>query len=52
MRRGPGTFLVLAVMVGSALLAGIFAFTGQRVNRFEGAVLLAGFLAYAVFAFQ
>jgi cation:H+ antiporter len=54
---GPGftggiTVPLLAVMVGSALLAGIFAFTGQRVNRFEGAVLLAGFLAYAVFAFQ
>jgi cation:H+ antiporter len=54
---GPGftggiTVPLLAVMVGSALLAGIFAFTGQRVNRFEGAVLLAGFLAYAVLAFQ
>jgi len=54
---GPGsvsgiTIPLLAIMVGASLLAGIFAFTGQRVNRFEGAVLLAGFLAYAVFAFQ
>ncbi len=53
---GPGqlheiTIPLLGIMVGSALLAGFFAFTGQRVNRFEGAVLLAGFVAYAVYAF-
>ncbi len=53
---GPGTLYeitpaLIAIMVGSALIAGFFAFTGQRINRFEGLILLGAFLAYAVYAF-
>ena len=53
---GPGrlyeiTPILVAIMVGSALVAGFFAFTGQRINRFEGAILMAGFVAYATYAF-
>jgi cation:H+ antiporter len=53
---GPGalteiTLMPIAIMVAAAAIAGIFSFTGQRIDRNEGAVLLAGFVAYAVFAF-
>lgn len=53
---GPGalseiTLAPLAIMVAAAGLAGIFSFTGQRIDRTEGGVLLAGFVAYAVYAF-
>ena len=53
---GPGeltevTVPFLAIMVGSAFLAGVFSVTGQRINRIEGAVLLVFFVTYAVFAF-
>jgi len=53
---GPGpingiTWQLVAIMVGSALVAGFFAFTGQRINRVEGFMLLVVFAAYAVFAF-
>lgn len=41
----------LAIMVGSAFLAGLFSVTGQRINRAEGAVLLGLFIMYAVYAF-
>ncbi|MEN8233935.1 MAG: sodium:calcium antiporter [Actinomycetota bacterium] len=53
---GPGplveiTIPLIAVMVASAFLAGTFSVTGQRINRAEGAILLAFFVAYAVYAF-
>jgi cation:H+ antiporter len=53
---GPGplveiTLVPIALMVLSALIAGIFSFTGQRISRNEGAILLAAFVAYAVYAF-
>ena len=53
---GPGaipeiTVVPLAIMVGAASIAGIFSLTGQRIDRREGAVLLAAFVAYAVYAF-
>ncbi len=53
---GPGalteiTIVPLALMVVSALIAGVFSFTGQRISRNEGAILLAAFVAYAVYAF-
>jgi cation:H+ antiporter len=54
---GPGhlyeiTPILLGIMVTSSLIAGIFALTGQRINRYEGVALLVGFLAYAVYAFR
>lgn len=39
---------VVVFMVGVAVVAGIFAFTGQRINKAEGLVLLAVFCTYAV----
>lgn len=53
---GPGalteiTLAPIAIMVSAAAIAGIFSFTGQRIDRTEGAVLLAGFVAYAILAF-
>ena len=53
---GPGplteiTVVPLALMVASALIAGVFAFSGQRISRNEGGILLAAFIAYAVYAF-
>ena len=53
---GPGSFagitkLFLAVMIGVALVAGVSAFTGRRIERLEGALLLILFLAYAILAF-
>jgi cation:H+ antiporter len=53
---GPGelteiTVFPLAIMVGAAAVAGVFSVTGQRIDRTEGGILLAGFVAYAVYAF-
>jgi len=53
---GPGplteiTVVPLALMVASALIAGVFSFSGQRISRNEGGILLAAFVAYAVYAF-
>lgn len=50
---GPGELLVvnpwlIVVMVGSAVFAGVFAFTGQRIARWEGAVLLGIFVVYSM----
>ena len=54
---GPGAFggiteAFLAVMVAVALVAGVFAFTGRRLERLEGALLLVLFGAYAFLAFN
>ncbi|MCZ7531933.1 MAG: sodium:calcium antiporter [Acidimicrobiia bacterium] len=48
---GPGSteaidLPLLALMVGSALIAGVFAYTQQRLSSFEGVILLAGFAIY------
>lgn len=44
-----GTFRLAAViMVGTALIAGLFSFTGRRVVRYEGAFLLAAFVVFVV----
>jgi hypothetical protein len=32
-------------------MAGVFSLSGQRIDRTEGGILLAGFAAYAVYAF-
>lgn len=50
---GPGPLhelnpALLTFMVGSALFAGVFAFTSQRITRLEGAVLVALFAVYAI----
>jgi cation:H+ antiporter len=50
---GPGSVLgingpLIALMVGAALIAGVFAFTRQRINRIEGIILIAIFVVYAV----
>ncbi len=50
---GPGTVAgigapLISLMLGAALVAGLFAFTSQRINRWEGVALLAFFLTYAV----
>lgn len=50
---GPGQLLVvdpwlIMVMVGSAIFAGVFAFTSQRINRWEGFVLVGIFAVYSV----
>ena len=37
-----------AWMVGSAAFAGLFAATGRRLSRWEGAVLLTAFIAFSV----
>lgn len=53
---GPGalteiTLVPLAIMVAAASIAGIFSLSGQRIDRTEGALLFAGFVAYTVYAF-
>ena len=53
---GPGelydiTIPLLAIMVGVVFVAGVFALSGRRITRTEGAVLLTGFVAFAVYAF-
>lgn len=54
---GPGsvagiTTAMIAVMVAAAFVAGVFAFTGRRINRIEGGVLLAAFVLFIIFAFS
>ncbi len=44
--------LFLAAMLGIGFVAGLLSTTGRRINRFEGAVLLALFVAYSVVAFE
>lgn len=49
----PGTLtslspVLIAVMVGAAIFAGVFAATSQRVTRIEGLFLVAVFLGYVV----
>lgn len=34
------------VMIGASLLLVLFAFTGRRISRAEGAILVAGYVAY------
>jgi cation:H+ antiporter len=53
---GPGpldliTPVFLAAMVLAAVVAGLFAYSGRRIQRVEGALLLAGCVAYAILAF-
>lgn len=53
---GPGplteiTVVPIALMAASALTAGVFSLSRQRISRNEGAILLAAFVAYAVYAF-
>jgi cation:H+ antiporter len=40
------------VMLGAALLLLVFLHTGRRLSRFEGGLLLAGYIAYLVFSIQ
>jgi Ca2+/Na+ antiporter len=40
----------MVVMVASGTLAGLLVWTGRRLERWEGAVLLAVFLAFVAFA--
>lgn len=42
-------FVDLPVMAASAILVAWFAFTGRKVERWEGACLLAGQIGYAVY---
>lgn len=42
---------LLIFMVAAAAVAGLFAFTGRKIDRTEGILLLAGFVVYAVLAF-
>ena len=54
---GPGsvagiTTAMIAIMVAAALGAGVFAFTGRRISRVEGGVLLAAFALFIIFAFS
>jgi cation:H+ antiporter len=49
---GPGSVAgingpLIALMVGASLVAGVFAFTRQRINRVEGFILIAIFVVYA-----
>lgn len=53
---GPAKFdgtppLLLAVMLGAAVLAGLFAFTSHRISRAEGVALIGVFAVYTVIAF-
>ena len=45
------TPVFIVAMLVAALLAGAFAFTGRRIQRLEGALLLIGFVVYTVLAF-
>ena len=44
---GPGSAL-LAIMVGTAVFAGVFSITSQKISRLEGLGLLAMFLVYVL----
>ena len=50
---GPGrldliTPVLLAAMVLAAVVAGVFAYSGRRIQRVEGALLLAGFAVFTL----
>ncbi|MCL1600060.1 MAG: sodium:calcium antiporter [Actinomycetia bacterium] len=52
---GPGVVdgvppILIGIMLLSAVFAGVFAYTSQRINRFEGVVLLGTFFLYMVLA--
>ena len=52
---GPGVIdgvppILIGIMLLSAVFAGVFAYTSQRINRFEGVVLLGTFVLYMVLA--
>lgn len=54
---GPGSLdsigpILLAAMVVAAVVAGLFAYTGRRIDRFEGVFLLIGFVVFTVLAFR
>ena len=54
---GPGPLdligpVILAAMVGAAVAAGLFAYTGRRIDRLEGLFLLIGFFVFTVLAFR
>ena len=49
---GPAVMLDLAVMLGLVLLAWPMLYTGYRLGRREGAVLLAVYLAYVAYLFK
>ena len=36
----------------TAVIAGLFAYSGRRIQRIEGALLLVAFVAYAVLAYR
>lgn len=44
--------ILLAAMVVSAVVAGLFAYTGRRIDRLEGMILLTGFVVFTVLAFR
>ena len=44
-----GTLLIV-MMVGVAVFAGMFAATSQRVSRIEGLILITLFVGYVVMA--
>ena len=52
---GPGAVegvpqILIGIMLMSAIFAGVFAYTSQRINRVEGVVLLGTFALYMVLA--
>ncbi len=48
LQPGGITGATLGVMVGSAVVVAGMAVTGRRITRVEGAVLVAGYLAYTI----
>ncbi len=53
---GPGplvdvTPIIVGLMVAASFMAGLFAFTGQRIVRLEGVLLLVAFVAYGLYVF-
>ncbi len=54
---GPGSLdsiepILLAAMVAAAVVAGLFAYTGRRIDRLEGVFLLIGFVVFTVLVFR
>lgn len=50
---GPGliegeTLILISIMIGAAAIAGVFAFTRQKLSRLEGFLLLVVFVVYAL----
>jgi cation:H+ antiporter len=50
---GPGVvegvpLILIGIMLVSAVFAGVFAYSSQRVSRLEGIILLGTFIAYMV----